>query len=77
MRTRQRVGERCKELLLDLQGMWLVGEADLSISSCLFLACRANLFEAYASLFSAGWKNIRLFVCEAAEKSRPYLAYWR
>ena len=24
--------------------------------------------------FSAGWKNIRLFVCEAAEKSRPYLA---
>ena len=48
--------------------------SDASISSCLFLACRAKLFEAYASLFSAGWKNIRLFVCEAAEKSRPYLA---
>jgi hypothetical protein len=26
MRTRQ---QRCQELLLDLQGMWLVGEADL------------------------------------------------
>jgi hypothetical protein len=26
---RLHVGERCQELLLDLQGMWLVGEADL------------------------------------------------
>jgi hypothetical protein len=70
---RLHVGERCQELLLDLQGMWLVGEADLRCVDFKLLVLGLP-GESCLKPFSAWWKNIRLFVCEAAEKSRPYLA---
>jgi hypothetical protein len=76
MRTRQRVGERCQELLLDLQGMWLVGEADLRCVDFKLLVLGLP-GKTYASLFGAGWKNIRLFVCEAAENRGPTWLRWR